>query len=106
MPPKKTKQKDFWDHLSDVAKAFGVDGTLFLAVTVGAFAALYKKADANAVLGIVFILIGGWLAINWSRAYFDLRKSQLELDKTKQLEGLSLIRKHADRQGSLPLDPK
>jgi hypothetical protein len=94
------------EHAVAVIKGYtdsviGSDAALIgLIVTLG-FAALMIGVDPWAVIGFGLGAWVLWVVTKFANAYLEVRKQQLELDRTRVIRGQEILESHPDRQKRL-----
>jgi hypothetical protein len=81
-------------HVREFGEKLGSDTLVVVgAITLGIVATIVKLPGVL-VLGLVAVVIGGWIALKAVNAHIDLVESRQKLDRVKYEKGVKLLEKH------------
>jgi hypothetical protein len=86
--------------LTEFGRLLGPDTLIFSVVAIGTFTALTSGVDALITLFITIIILGGWLANRWQKAYFQDQTEIKKLERLKLERGVNLSQEHYNKIGS------
>ena len=96
--PEEYKLSELFKTLTDFGSKLGSDALIFTLVTLAAFAALWKGADAALTVFAAIVILLLWLANKVINAYLEERRSDARLKELKAIEGRKLLAKFRRRQ--------
>jgi len=86
---------------TDSVERIGPDAALIGLIVILGFVALMVGVDQWAVIGFGLGAWVLWVVTKFANAYLEVRRQQLELDRTRAIRGQEILESHPDRQKRL-----